>query len=812
MPPTYPDFPSPGAPAGNPALPGWVDTFSPPVSGGAAAGSPTIAAYTQQGGPDNCISMTGDAFSSFQAFGQTGAGDATVVSCSRLDLLGSSLTRAVALLPSSLPASSVYFLWPSNGNGYGLPVLVNNTQAQSIQCLSTGTNYGLDDGTDTCYVIGKNLKHSSGNCAVYIIPTGGGSGQYATTLSVNPYLVTFSLPTLSDGTYYVWLHNGHGGAYGWSQIPDVLNVSSKSGLLLDYDRYIHTVSTPSNGSDDSTLLLNAIADVLAHGNNTTTSGTVLFSIPNSTYYFNDKLFIFTSGNVGVGLCFQGTNVTLTPSSTFSNNCMINVDAMPTRFDGVSVVWNPAANLTGAGQPAQGISSGIYFNNMTIDTHQMASQTVMPTGGDTGISPFGGAVNTSHAGRPYGVVFKNCNFYCGVGMFGRASWLIFESCNFYMGKDQDSGGPISIWLGNHVVVRNCTFQHIDPIVYPNEGRAFFVSQGITDRHYIGDNTGTNLQNSSSDPNKGELICFESSATYFSGNVISATSNTVTVSTSSSNWVGNQLCIMAGKGEAQWAIITAQAAGVVTLDRNFLLTPDTTSLVNVLSVCSRTYIYNNNFTKNEVGLTASCLTQYFGGALDCVTDSNSCSGASQGHCSQNVVVSSRAVPVWWSLHQNNVFTNIKSWGLRAWGSTGNPNGETATCLGNVYRNISVGMTGLVNNFLQYQISYTGDGPRCDLVVFEHNTLRDASIGIGLQSSTSLPNSAILYKNDFRPGVVPVLGSKCLKGTGAYKFLDTPSDMIPAKGGNTIPSKGSDTKAAKGSNTVPSIPSSQFVGFAG
>ena len=34
---------------------------------------------------------------------------------------------------------------------------------------------------------------------------------------VNPYKVTFTVPgSLSAGDYEVWIHNGHGGQYGWS--------------------------------------------------------------------------------------------------------------------------------------------------------------------------------------------------------------------------------------------------------------------------------------------------------------------------------------------------------------------------------------------------------------------------------------------------------------------------------------------------------------------------------------------------------------------------------------------------------------------
>ena len=55
---------------------------------------------------------------------------------------------------------------------------------------------------------------------MYIRPWGANSNTVSTpcvVLQVNPYKVTFTVPgSLSAGAYEVWIHNGHGGQYGWS--------------------------------------------------------------------------------------------------------------------------------------------------------------------------------------------------------------------------------------------------------------------------------------------------------------------------------------------------------------------------------------------------------------------------------------------------------------------------------------------------------------------------------------------------------------------------------------------------------------------
>ena len=70
---------------------------------------------------------------------------------------------------------------------------------------------------NTVSVFGRNLSNQNGttNSWIYIQPPGY-AGQWVTPTSVNPYQVSFTVPSLSNGNYQVWVHNGHGGHYGWS--------------------------------------------------------------------------------------------------------------------------------------------------------------------------------------------------------------------------------------------------------------------------------------------------------------------------------------------------------------------------------------------------------------------------------------------------------------------------------------------------------------------------------------------------------------------------------------------------------------------
>ena len=78
----------------------------------------------------------------------------------------------------------------------------------------------------TVSVYGQNLTFSptDGLSWVYITQAGSSTGQWATVTSANPYQVSFVVPTgLAAGNYQVWVHNGHGGEYGWSS-PMTLTV------------------------------------------------------------------------------------------------------------------------------------------------------------------------------------------------------------------------------------------------------------------------------------------------------------------------------------------------------------------------------------------------------------------------------------------------------------------------------------------------------------------------------------------------------------------------------------------------------------
>ena len=106
--------------------------------------------------------------------------------------------------------------WVENASGLSWPVRVNATEAWWV---------GPDHGTvgSVAAVYGRNLSYQDGTnlSTVVMRPWGAGAGTASTpctVVGVNRYKVSFEVPAgLAAGQdYEVWVHNHHGGEYGWS--------------------------------------------------------------------------------------------------------------------------------------------------------------------------------------------------------------------------------------------------------------------------------------------------------------------------------------------------------------------------------------------------------------------------------------------------------------------------------------------------------------------------------------------------------------------------------------------------------------------
>lgn len=116
--------------------------------------------------------------------------------------------RELALtLDPALRPDAMYLLWARNANGYGRPVAINRAEAWWVGRAKRKTG-------ETFSVYGRNLGT---DVYAYI----DGHGWLASSFC-NPYKADFVVPAgLGNGKHSVWLHNGNGGRYGWSDAVEL---------------------------------------------------------------------------------------------------------------------------------------------------------------------------------------------------------------------------------------------------------------------------------------------------------------------------------------------------------------------------------------------------------------------------------------------------------------------------------------------------------------------------------------------------------------------------------------------------------------
>ncbi|HXC62769.1 MAG TPA: glycosyl hydrolase family 28-related protein, partial [bacterium] len=195
------------APVPPPNLPSYDDAFTPPTSTAApVAGAPTFAEWIRQAGPGDSILFTGDKLAAFTLYGQT-SGPGSLLSA--VPLYQDSLQSQVTL-PSCLPPNSTYLVWSSNASGASAPAVINGTE------LWWGNDTALPG--DTVSVFGRNFYYGGVTPTVYV-QAPGQAGAVAQLGAYNNYRIDYVMPAAVaalGSTVQVWVHNGHGGAYGWS--------------------------------------------------------------------------------------------------------------------------------------------------------------------------------------------------------------------------------------------------------------------------------------------------------------------------------------------------------------------------------------------------------------------------------------------------------------------------------------------------------------------------------------------------------------------------------------------------------------------
>jgi uncharacterized delta-60 repeat protein len=652
-------------PASNPTLPGGIDPYTPTFNVQTpGADTPIVAASDNDAQPGQSLTLTGvdfttisgaGAFSDTQilSYGQTTSGNGTFTSATVQDATTNGL---IATISNSQVADSMYLLWPVNSAGAGAPIAVNAPQVTWIsnQTAAAGS---------TVSIYGQNLSNLALTAAsfVYLQPTSGGTGQWATVTAVNPYKVDFTVPSnLTGGSFQVWLNNGLGGKYSWSQCPQTLTVAAAMAWPTQVN--ILSYGAVANGAtDDTNAVLQAVAAISANQFLNPGVATTLY-FPAGTYLISSAqirlpsdIQILGAGSGQTTLLFTGNLDTFYSQSDYGPFAIGAIDG-----DGNNIEFN-SMSLVYSGPSSDGsLVRERFGNNLTFNNCRLIA--------DNGNQP----IDWEGSGN---LLLENSTLV-GNALSGiLAHDMQINNTAFYMSNAAEDA--ITIWAGYDISITNCTAQDYNessPTGW-GDGRLLedSVYWGSIYNEYIADNSTINL-GSPTPGNMGEQINIEGGIDYVYGTPTSETSNTVTLPISdelraSLPAVGNNVMVTAGDGVGEMLTVKSVAVSgnsmIITLNGTWKVAPDSSSHIDVGTTAYNSVFYDNSLSDQTgpdgaANVQAATGFEVWSGGYNLVFDSNTTYNLNSG-----VLLGSWSTsdldPAFFIQISNNLFNNSLQYGM-------------------------------------------------------------------------------------------------------------------------------------------------------
>lgn len=683
-------------PVPEPRLPDDADAFNPPWTEVGRNG-PTIAEISRTAGAGEVVSMTGvdlDGRTGFEVFSQVAGAAGGVVT--PMAPLTADATAATLLLPDTLPSWSTYLIRPVRGDVQGRSFAINRTESWWI-----GPDAAVPGAIVSVY--GRNLSRSNGTSQSYLyIKPVAAAGWYVPSISVNPFKVDFEVPALPPGDYEVWVHNTHGGRFGWSG-PLRLDVLSQSPWAAQDKRLVNAGQFGAKGdgiTDDTAAILRAIDAAAA-------------TAP-SALHFPAGIYLVTKPLIApanVSWFGDGMNKTEIRLNRRIDQSMVVVNGDNTRFRNLTL----NANRNTAGKPLLGLrdAKNIRLDSVRIDAWGAPAFDAQDTEG----------------------FFVNASELIENGSFYGASRQVFLSDNrFRMTGYGES--VVALWGGRDFAMTGNELTNADESRDDGHGIGrFFVAQahfGSMRNLYFAKNISRNAAPHDCtrvDCNKGEQVCFEIVGSKLKNDFVGASLNSVTFK-SLSDWEdavpgGRDLVIVGGRGAGQHRHIVSIDGSAVLLEQAWNVVPDRTSRFALAATASRAVIYDNtlegraSYADHDSDSTGVLL---YGNVYDVVVDSNRISQMRHGMMTV-ALDSTRGLSPYFLQYSNNSVSHSNS-GLYV-GTTFADSGVAGIWggLGNVYR--GNGFTDIAYIGVEYE---TWDHPGADYngTVFDGNTFTNVRYG--------------------------------------------------------------------------------------
>lgn len=608
----------------SPAFPAWFDTFNPPTTTAVTdAGASTIACSSQYLEPGRSFAVTGENEPNIYAWMQTSDGNGQWLSCTAVS---NSTENWISTLPSGANQNSFALIWSQSATGGALSTPAPAMGAQAWYVNNQGNAGGAVAVGDTINAYGAEFWY--GNVTPEVLVTD--SGVTSTVCTLTDYdggRIGFVVPNKTAGYYQVWVHNGHGGQFGWSGPMDLT-----IGAALDL-----TVSTITCGAcvhdgitDDYTAIQAAV---------TSADG-------------NSKTAYFPAGNYAVSgaiqmkrrMQFLGDGPSLTnfiwlPSFTGAyaiGDTSGQVDNY-VRISGCSFTMNSVSSSSMAGNG----NAVIKFTNCSYwDIENVSVTAQMNTYNNTSTTAIAPATGGSANVVRFGTV-RNCKFYTYGGYATGQDDTVWKNNTIY-GRYDGGGfgeqGKINLDFSNNTAANYDSTSNIGT----SSGRLGDLTDsnaGCRNIYWANNTnlgTGAKVGQNSGD---GHVIMAEGGST---DSVIvtltAATSNTVTIPSDPTGRYSNKfhyVDIVKGPGAGQWARVLTDVAGVLTCaEFNGVLastawneTPNTSSVVVVSTPHVNFWIGNNNTSGNGVVASNSGI-EFYGTVHNATALSNTAKGLATG----------------------------------------------------------------------------------------------------------------------------------------------------------------------------------------
>lgn len=587
-------------PSPEPALPAGVDPFAPPAAD--ATGGPVLTEIGDRANPGDTIALTGDGFTSatqFRLFAQSAATTSNATIAPRRF----TPNAAALTLPANGAANAMYLVYPTNGTQLGRPLAINRTTARWV-----GPNQVAVGGTSAVFGVNLSQNHGTTTSFVYLKPQGTAAGQFVPVVSVNPYRVQFSVPAgTAPGTYELWVHNGHGGSFGWSG-PLSLTV---------------TAQTPWAGTEARTF---NVRDFGAVGDGVTADDAAISRALNAAAAAQPATLFFPAGTYLITRPYNAST-TSTPSyrdwsfpphvrwlGSGQGQTIFRAAAnYRANASAVGVTANVGLFLQESGSCAASAGGAAEIRDLTIDAfdafagNSLSHPILQVRRCDNLLFQnvtFNGDLD--FVGNTHlffqGVTFRGANF------FNEASQVFFDQSISLARADADA----MTGNGQEVSITRHLTRDLDPTSDPADrsdlsrrnsgigsGRWVVAQGGHTRNFYIGDSQTIALAPSAFrfDGNSGEQILFEHGGTFYGGSNGSFNGTRLTLPGLNFNRAGgvdgSVVVVASGKGFGQRRTIVSSdsASSSVTIDSPFTVTPDSTSFVVVELAADNIVVYNN-----------------------------------------------------------------------------------------------------------------------------------------------------------------------------------------------------------------------------